>query len=130
MRDIRNDLQERATLIDEQIRATCAHFEKIPQQLQSEQDAKIADLKSGLAMVTKFMEFEQRFLGTVSPPVGRLLDFGTVTINGAGTTHAPIRAILAGQAVSLAVGGRWYADTARTAPVGARVRRYIPIPGR
>jgi len=38
--------------------------------------------------------------------------------------------ILAGQAVSLAVGGRWYADTARTAPIAARVRRYIPIPGR
>jgi hypothetical protein len=69
MRDIRNDLQERATLIDEQIRATYAHFEKIFQQLQSEQDAKIADLKSGQAMITKFMEFEQQLLGTVSPPV-------------------------------------------------------------
>ena len=93
MRDIRSDLQERATLIDEQIRAIYAHFEKILQQLQSEQDAKIADLKSGQAMIAKFMEFEQQLLGTVSPPVGRLLDFGTVTINGAGTTHEPIRAI-------------------------------------
>jgi hypothetical protein len=69
MRDIRSDLQERATLIDEQIRATYAHFEKILQQLQSEQDAKIADLKSGLPMIAKLMEFEQQFLGTVSPPV-------------------------------------------------------------
>jgi hypothetical protein len=69
MRDIRSDLQERATLIDEQIRATYGHFEKILQQLQCEQDAKIADLKSGLAMIAKLMEFEQQFLGTVSPPV-------------------------------------------------------------
>ena len=46
MRDIRNDLQERATLVGE-LRATHAHFEKILRQLQSERDAKIADLKSG-----------------------------------------------------------------------------------
>ena len=66
MRDIRSDLQERATLIDEQVRATYAHFERILKQLQSEQDAKIADLKSTLAMIAKLMEFEQGF---VSPPV-------------------------------------------------------------
>jgi len=69
MRDIRSDLQERATLIDEQIRAAYAQFEKTLEQLQNERDARIADLKSGLAMVAKFMEFEQRFLGSISPPV-------------------------------------------------------------
>jgi len=69
MRDIRSDLQERATLIDEQIRAAYAQFEKTLEQLQNERDARIADLKSGLAMIAKFMEFEQRFLGNVSPPV-------------------------------------------------------------
>jgi hypothetical protein len=69
MRDIRNDLQERATLIDEQIRAAYAQFEKSVEQLKNERDAKIADLKSGLAMIAKFMEFEQRFSGKVSPPV-------------------------------------------------------------
>ena len=69
MRDIRSDLQERATLIDEQARATHAHFERMLQQLQSEQDAKIADLKSTLAMIAKLMEFEQGFVATVSPPV-------------------------------------------------------------
>jgi len=36
MRDIRSDLQERATLIDGEIRAAYAHFEKTDQQLQSE----------------------------------------------------------------------------------------------
>jgi len=69
MRDIRSDLQERATLIDEQVRATYAHFERMLQQLQSEQDAKIAELKSGLAMIAKFMEFEERFLPNTPPMV-------------------------------------------------------------
>ena len=40
MRDIRSDLQERATLVDEQIRAAVAHFEKTIQQLQAERDAE------------------------------------------------------------------------------------------
>jgi hypothetical protein len=69
MRDIRSDLQERATLIDEQVRAAYAHFEKIIEQLQNERDARMADLQSGLAIVAKFMEFEQQFFGNVSPPV-------------------------------------------------------------
>ena len=62
MRDIQSDLQERAALIDEQIRATVAHFDKTIQQLQTQRDTRIAELKSGLAMIGKFMEFEERFL--------------------------------------------------------------------
>ena len=62
MRDIQSDLQERAALIDEQIRATVAHFDKTIQQLQMQRDTRIAELKSGLAMIAKFMEFEERFL--------------------------------------------------------------------
>jgi len=62
MRDIRGDMQERATLIDQQIKATVAHFDKTIQQLQTERDTRIAELKSGLAMIAKFMEFEERFL--------------------------------------------------------------------
>jgi len=69
MRDIQSDLQERATLIGEQIRAACAHFERILEKLQNERDARIADLQSGLAMIAKFMEYEQQFFGNVSPPV-------------------------------------------------------------
>ena len=68
MRDIRGDLQERAILVDEQIRAAAAHFDKAIQQLQTERDARIADLKAGLAMIAKFMEFEEQFLHT-TPPV-------------------------------------------------------------
>jgi hypothetical protein len=69
MRDIRGDLRERATLIDGEIRAAYAHFEKTVQQLQSERDARISDLKSGLTMIAKFMEFEGRYLGNSSPVV-------------------------------------------------------------
>ena len=68
MRDIRSDLQERATLINEEIGVAYDQFQKTLEQLQNERDAKIADLKSQLAMVAKFMEFEQRFLGNASPP--------------------------------------------------------------
>ena len=67
MRDIRGDLQERAVLVDEQIRAAAAHFDKAIQQLQTERDARIADLKAGLAMIAKFMEFEERFLHATPP---------------------------------------------------------------
>jgi hypothetical protein len=61
-------LQERATLINEQIRAAHEHFQKIFEQLQNERHARIADLQSGLAMVAKFMEFEQHW-ANVSPAV-------------------------------------------------------------
>jgi hypothetical protein len=68
MRDIRGDLQERAILVEGQIRAAVAHFDTAIQQLQTERDARIADLKAGLAMIAKFMEFEERFLHN-TPPV-------------------------------------------------------------
>ena len=89
MRDIRSDLQERATLIDDQIRAAVAHYEKTIQQLQTERDARIADLKSGLAMLAKFMEFEERFLHNTAPvvpptPVVALADLFMKKLNDAG----------------------------------------------
>jgi len=76
MRDIRSDLQERANFIEEQIRAAFAHFEKMVQQLQSERDARVADLKGTHAMINNFMEFEARHVGNVvelaNPPAPRL----------------------------------------------------------
>jgi hypothetical protein len=65
MRDIRSDLQERANFCEEQIRRACAHFEKMIQQLQSERDMRIADLKSGLAIIEKLREFENSRAGNV-----------------------------------------------------------------
>jgi hypothetical protein len=58
MRDIRNDLEERAAIIQEQLRASHAHFEKVVQQLQRERDARIADLSETLGMIEKLMQFE------------------------------------------------------------------------
>jgi hypothetical protein len=65
MRDIRSDLEERAHISDEQIRAAYAHFEKAVQRLQSERDAKIGDLQGAHAMINKLIEFESRFMGNV-----------------------------------------------------------------
>ena len=67
MRDIRDDLQERAKLCEEQIRMVCSRFDQMVQQMQNERDAKIADLKSGLAMIHKLVEFENKLMGKVVP---------------------------------------------------------------
>ena len=67
MRDIRDDLQERADLCQDQIRAVCSHFDKMVQQLQSERDMRIADLKSALAILERLMKFEDSLMGTVVP---------------------------------------------------------------
>ena len=69
MRDIRSDLLERTTLIDEQIRAAYSHFEKTVELLKNEHIARVADLKSGLTMIAKFMEFEQRYFRSDPPQV-------------------------------------------------------------
>ena len=91
MRDIRGDLQERAILVEGQIRAAVAHFDTAIQQLQTERDARIADLKAGLAMIAKFMEFEERFLHTTPPmtPASSLVALGELflkKLNNAGQT--------------------------------------------
>jgi hypothetical protein len=69
MRDIRSDLHERATLVDEQIRSAYFHFEKTVEQLKNEHNVRVADLKSGLTMIATFMEFEQRYFRSDSPPM-------------------------------------------------------------
>ena len=56
MRDIRSDLEERANIIQEQLRASYAHFESVVQQLQRERDARIADLTDTLTMIDKLMQ--------------------------------------------------------------------------
>ena len=55
MRDIRSDLEERAHIIHEQLRAADAWFEKVMQKLQNERDAKVSDLKGTLAMIDKLI---------------------------------------------------------------------------
>jgi hypothetical protein len=65
MRDIRSDLQERASFIEEQITSVYAHFEKAIQQLQSERDARVAELQGAHSMINKLVEFETGFMDNV-----------------------------------------------------------------
>ena len=67
MRDIRSDLEERAHIVQEQVRVAYAHFERMAQQLQSERDARMADLKGSLAMIEKLIQFETGIMGNVVP---------------------------------------------------------------
>src|SRR6478736_2922430 len=65
MRDIRSDLEERAHIVQEQVRVAYAHFERMAQQMQSERDARVADLKGSLAMIEKLIQFETGIMGNV-----------------------------------------------------------------
>jgi len=65
MRDIRSDLQERTSFIEEQITSVYAHFEKTIQQLQSERDARVAELQGAHSMINKLIEFETSFMDNV-----------------------------------------------------------------
>jgi predicted phage gp36 major capsid-like protein len=71
MRDIRNDLKDRANHIEEQINAAQADFERrLEQQLErlkSERDAKIAELKDELSAVVTLIDCEQRRLSGGMP---------------------------------------------------------------
>ena len=68
MRDIRSDLQDRASLLEEQINAHEAQFDKIVEQLRVEHEGRLDDLKAEFAAVTKLMELEQRRIGNAPAP--------------------------------------------------------------
>ena len=69
MRDIRGDLQERASLVEQQINATQNQFKRLMEQLKSEHDSRAIDLKVALNAVTRVIEIEHRRLGgTPSAP--------------------------------------------------------------
>jgi hypothetical protein len=59
MRDIRGDLQERIKRWEEQVRLANAYCEKMMKQIQTDRDAKVADLKERIAMASKLLEFER-----------------------------------------------------------------------
>jgi hypothetical protein len=67
MRDIRCDLQERANVVEEQIRAIYAHYEKVVHQLQGERDARVAELQGTHSMINQLIEFESAFMGNIVP---------------------------------------------------------------
>jgi len=65
MRDIRNDLQERADVAQDALKAADVQFQRMVEQLRHEHDAKVADLKGALDMIAKLMELENRLSGNV-----------------------------------------------------------------
>jgi len=65
MRDIRSDLQERVGLIEDQISTSYAQFEKMIEQLQSEREARVSELKAELSALGKLMEVEHRRMANV-----------------------------------------------------------------
>ncbi|HET9273123.1 MAG TPA: hypothetical protein VFO09_02520 [Methyloceanibacter sp.] len=64
MRDIRGDLQDRAALLEEQINAHEAQFDKLIDQLKREHDQRLEDLKTELEAVNRLLELELRRLET------------------------------------------------------------------
>ena len=89
MRDIRSDLQERATLIDDQIKDAYDHFERSIRQLQNERDSRLGELQSALSMIARFIEFEDRNIPKMtqavpSSPLVALADCFMEALNDAG----------------------------------------------
>lgn len=68
MRDIRDDLRDRATLLAEQISASHSQFDKHIEQLKLEHQGKLEDLKSDLNCIRLVMKTEDRLLGVVISP--------------------------------------------------------------
>jgi len=63
MRDIRGDLEERANIVHDQIRAAFGHYENVVQQLQTERDERVSDLKHTMVMIERLMQFESNIVG-------------------------------------------------------------------
>lgn len=67
MRDIRADLQERVKLLDEQLKAAQAQFDKFLEQIKGEHESRLKDLKAELEAVNHLLGLEHRRLGGAAP---------------------------------------------------------------
>jgi hypothetical protein len=67
MRDIRADLQERVKLLDEQINAAQAQFDKFLEQIRGEHEARLKDLKAELDAVNHLLVIGRRRQGGGAP---------------------------------------------------------------
>jgi hypothetical protein len=65
MRDIRNDLQDRANLLEEQITSAEAQFEGLVEQLRTEHESRLEDLKAEFEAVSRLLDVEQRRLANI-----------------------------------------------------------------
>ncbi len=68
LRDIRSDLQERAKMLNEQIKSEWGQFDGLIAQLKQEHGANIERLKAELDAVKRVMGFEHRRLSNAAPP--------------------------------------------------------------
>ncbi|MEX0745603.1 MAG: hypothetical protein WD118_08365 [Phycisphaeraceae bacterium] len=66
MRDIRGDLQDRANLLEEQIKAQRGQFEKLIEQIKREHESRLEDMRTELEAVNTLMEIENRRIGVAS----------------------------------------------------------------
>jgi hypothetical protein len=60
MRDIRSDLQERAAMIGEHIKATQSQFETMLEQIKRDHEGKVRDFRAELDAVNVLIGMEQR----------------------------------------------------------------------
>lgn len=60
MRDIRNDLQERAKIIEDEIGNIQVQFDKMVEQLKAERDSRVSELRAEFGALGKLMEAEHR----------------------------------------------------------------------
>ncbi|ODA67871.1 hypothetical protein A7A08_01038 [Methyloligella halotolerans] len=60
MRDIRRDLQDRAQLLEEEITAAQTQFEQKVEQLKTERDARIHEIKDELSALGRLIDAEKR----------------------------------------------------------------------
>jgi hypothetical protein len=68
MRDIRADLQERVKLLDDQIGAAQAQFDKFLEQIKGEHETRVKDLKAELEAVNHLLGIEHRRHGAAPAP--------------------------------------------------------------
>jgi hypothetical protein len=71
MRDIRGDLQDRATLLEEQINAQQGQFEQLVEQLKREHESRLEGLKAELEAINTLMEIEHRRISGAAVPQGQ-----------------------------------------------------------
>ncbi|HZP09319.1 hypothetical protein [Methyloceanibacter sp.] len=89
MRDIRNDLQDRANLLEEQINSAEAQFESLVEQLRAEHEGRLADLRAEFDAVSRLLEVEERRLANI-PVTPAPTQAPKVQPQPRAQTHAPL----------------------------------------
>ncbi|HXG77972.1 MAG TPA: hypothetical protein VNJ31_01355 [Methyloceanibacter sp.] len=69
MRDLRDDLRQRAAMIEEQVQSAQAQFEQYLEQLKRDHDNRLQDLRAELEAVKVLLNIEQRRHGGAPAPV-------------------------------------------------------------